>query len=292
MTDKLQTSRKKEDFAFPDKRDSEKFKTRVQRFYEFLNQKFNTSIYGEYAIFMNWGYEPDEHPTYSQVELPEYFLNKRSTQLILELVGNCELKDTDVLDVGCGRGGTLYTLSQFYQAKTLTGIDITDANINFCCQNFDGEPIKFIKGDAENLPFSDNAFDILTNVESSHVYPDLFQFYREVNRVLKPGGYFLYTDIFPNQEIPSYLAYLQDIGLSLELDRDITSNVILSRKLDAENQMGALAISEQETAGSQEQEEDIQAHKHVMALPGSDLYERLKCQEYGYRIYRFKKQDE
>jgi len=289
MNNNSQTEIKEQDLKFPDKKDSEKFKTRVQRFYEFLNQKLNTSIYGEYAIFMNWGYEPDGSPDYAKVELPEYFLNKRSTRLILELVGDCDLKGAKVLDVGCGRGGTLYTLSQFYQAKTLTGIDITDANIKFCRQNFEGEPIEFHKGDAENLPFADNEFDILTNVESSHVYPNLFKFYREVYRVLKPGGYFLYTDIFPNQELPNFITYLQEVGLSLELDRDITSNVILSRELDAENQMGALAISEEETAKNQEQEEDIQAHKHVMALPGSDLYERLKLQEYGYRIYRFKK---
>jgi len=275
-------------FCFPDKKDADKFKHRVQRFYEFLNQKLNSSIYGEYAIFMNWGYEPNQYPCYATVELPEYFLNKRSTRLILELVGDCDIQNTRVLDVGCGRGGTLYTLSQFYETKSLTGIDITEANIKFCQENLSEKGIIFLQGDAENLPFSEGEIEVVINVESSHVYPNLFSFYREVYRVLKPGGYFLYTDIFPNAELPDFISYLKSLGFSLEVDRDITSNVILSRDLDAENQMGAFTGLDTAAENGEEQE-DARATAHVMALPGSDLYDRLKRQEYSYRIYRWMK---
>jgi SAM-dependent methyltransferase len=53
-----------------------------------------------------------------------------------------------------------------------------------------------VQGDAEDLPFSDNEFDIVINVESSHNYPNLRRFFEEVARVLRPGGFFSHADVF------------------------------------------------------------------------------------------------
>ena len=41
------------------------------------------------------------------------------------------------------------------------------------------------------------AFDVVTNIESSHTYPNLRGFFTEVRRVLRSGGRFLYTDLLP-----------------------------------------------------------------------------------------------
>ena len=51
-----------------------------------------------------------------------------------------------------------------------------------------------MQGDAQNLPFPDESFDAVINVEASHQYPDFPRFLAEVARVLRPGGHFLYTD--------------------------------------------------------------------------------------------------
>lgn len=53
----------------------------------------------------------------------------------------------------------------------------------------------FVHGDAENLPFPDESFDAVINVEAAHLYPDYPRFLREVARVLRPGGHFLYADL-------------------------------------------------------------------------------------------------
>ena len=49
-------------------------------------------------------------------------------------------------------------------------------------------------GNAESLPFADESFDAVINVEASHGYPDFPRFLAEVARVLRPGGHFLYAD--------------------------------------------------------------------------------------------------
>ena len=49
-------------------------------------------------------------------------------------------------------------------------------------------------GDADNLPFADQSFDAVINIEASHCYPRLSHFLADVARVLRPGGHFLYVD--------------------------------------------------------------------------------------------------
>ena len=86
--------------------------------------------------------------------------------------------------------------------------------------------MKFVCGDAENLPFDDNTFDAVINVESSHCYGDMVAFLQEVKRVLKSGGKFSWTDF----RIKSNLVYLNNSfeksGLKLVREEMITENVI------------------------------------------------------------------
>ena len=49
-----------------------------------------------------------------------------------------------------------------------------------------------MQGDAQDLPFPDESFDAVINVEASHIYPNFERFLGEVARVLRPGGHFLY----------------------------------------------------------------------------------------------------
>jgi ubiquinone/menaquinone biosynthesis C-methylase UbiE len=57
----------------------------------------------------------------------------------------------------------------------------------------------FVHGDAQSLPFADESFDVVINIEASHGYPDFPRFLAEVARVLRPGGRFLYADVLLRQ---------------------------------------------------------------------------------------------
>lgn len=50
--------------------------------------------------------------------------------------------------------------------------------------------VRFIQGDVGKLPFPDGSFDLVLSLNGFHAFPDKGAAYREVFRVLKPGGIF------------------------------------------------------------------------------------------------------
>src|SRR5437879_948108 len=60
--------------------------------------------------------------------------------------------------------------------------------------------LRFIQGDAEALPVFDRSCDVVVNVEAASLYEDPARFFAEVERVLRPGGMFLFADLcFPHE---------------------------------------------------------------------------------------------
>lgn len=103
--------------------------------------------------------------------------------------------DAAVLDIGCGGGATLHRLAMRAPQGRITGVDYSEVSVA-CSQEFNRADIasgrmQVIQGSVENLPFADNAFDIITTVESFYFWPAPQENLREVCRVLKPGGRFL-----------------------------------------------------------------------------------------------------
>ena len=95
-------------------------------------------------------------------------------RLALELIGDTDLQDRAVLDVGCGRGGTVALMVERFGAKA-TRVDLAPEAIAFCRKTHANA--RFEVGDAEHLPFDDGTFDVVTNIESSHTYPNLRAFF-------------------------------------------------------------------------------------------------------------------
>lgn len=62
------------------------------------------------------------------------------------------------------------------------------------------ENLEFRAGDASNLPIEKESIDLVINVESAHCYPNFLKFVQEVERVLKPGGHFMFADFLPSEE--------------------------------------------------------------------------------------------
>ena len=81
-----------------------------------------------------------------------------------------------VLDVGCGRGGTAALLADRSGRRSL-GVDLSPEAIAFCRERPTGtRSCRFEVGDAEHLPLDDDSCDVVTNLESSHTYPDMRAF--------------------------------------------------------------------------------------------------------------------
>lgn len=110
-----------------------------------------------------------------------------------------------ILDLGCGTGH----FAEFMHKKgfAVTGIDPSEGMLEFAKKNFPDVP--FIKGIASELPFPDNSFDYVLCIEVlRYLHPDdVAASYKEIFRVLKPGGCFLVTQVNTFASEGYYLFY-------------------------------------------------------------------------------------
>jgi ubiquinone/menaquinone biosynthesis C-methylase UbiE len=180
-------------------------------------------------LFMNYGYS---HPD-QKVELePHDESNRYSIQLYHLLANSTDITNKKIIEIGCGRGGGLSYIMKRFKPSHAIGIDLDTRAIKFNSKHYKIDGLSFQQADAQNLPMEDNSFDVLFNVESSHRYPDITSFFKEVKRILKPQGYFLYTDFRYDHEMPEFKEMLQMSGLNIVKEELITPQVVTALDFD------------------------------------------------------------
>jgi ubiquinone/menaquinone biosynthesis C-methylase UbiE len=153
--------------------------------------------------------------------------------LYAHVAGAATLKDKEALEVGCGRGGGAAFVAEHFGVARLTGLDFSHKAIEFA-RGHHGDPrLRFVRGDAEALPFADASFDVVLNVESSHCYPNMPRFAAEVARVLRPGGHLLFADLRLSGDVDEMRRNLVGAGLQILEEERITPNVVRSLELDS-----------------------------------------------------------
>lgn len=172
-------------------------------------------------FFMNHGFYPVHETALSFTKIQQ-----NQASLYATMLDNIETYNKKVLDVSCGRGGGARLMKEMYNFFSVDGVDYNDNLINFCTKNHAG--ISFSVADANKLPYENNVFDIVINVEASHTYKDITQFYEEAYRVLKPGGVLIAADV---DETTDCIYNLETIFDVKEFN-DITDAVALSCKQD------------------------------------------------------------
>ena len=104
-------------------------------------------------------------------------------------------EDDRVLDIGCGGGATLHRMAEKVTSGHVTGVDYSDVSVETSRRNNEKNiksgKMDVLEGSVENLPFADDSFDKIINVESFYFWPDPQENLKEVRRVLKEGGTFL-----------------------------------------------------------------------------------------------------
>jgi len=265
-------------FETDDPSKPESVKAMFRRFYNNVSKQLDSGPFGEFSYFLNYGYVPNLSPTESAIHLPSHYLNKNSVRLVLELVGKDSIDGRRVLDIGCGRGGTVHVLSTFFKPASVTGLDLSTEAIAFCRRVHKETNVYFQEGDAEALPFPPETVDLVTNVESSHSYPNIYRFFDGVYSVLAHGGRFLYTDVHAVEKHVEYATYLKSLGFVVESDRDITANVLLSCDEIAGSRVQAFSSGNAQSVMA-----------NFLAVPGSEVYESMKRRLWTYKITRFRK---
>jgi ubiquinone/menaquinone biosynthesis C-methylase UbiE len=121
---------------------------------------------------------------------------------------------------------------RYLHPKSVTGVDIVQKAIHFCNTFYQIDDLRFLLGDAESLPFDDQSFDAVLNIESSYGYGHIERFFREVFRVLRPGGHFLYADYRGNAQVAVLRQCLLDTGFHVLADERINDQVVKALELD------------------------------------------------------------
>ncbi|KAK2594490.1 Delta(24)-sterol C-methyltransferase [Conoideocrella luteorostrata] len=118
-------------------------------------------------------------------------------------------KGMKVLDVGCGVGGPAREMVKFSGCH-VTGLNINEYQVERATAYAKKEGLEdkldFVQGDFMKMPFPDNSFDAVYVIEATCHAPSLEGVYREINRVLKPGGTFgvyewLMTEAYDNEDL-------------------------------------------------------------------------------------------
>ncbi len=116
-------------------------------------------------------------------------------------------KGWKVLDLGSGAGIDVFMAAKRVgETGHVTGLDMTDEMLDKARANAETGGFKnvtFVKGEIESMPFEANTFDLVISNCVINLVPDKAQAYREIRRVLKPGGRFAIADMAIRGDMPA-----------------------------------------------------------------------------------------
>ena len=166
--------------------------------------------------------------------------NRYCIQLYDQVVNSVNLENKKVIEIGSGRGGGASYITRYYKPLKYIGVDISSGVIKFCNDNYKVPGLSFIQGKAEKIPFVNDSFDVVVNVESARCYSDIKIFFNEVHRILHQDGHFLFADMIESDRVENVKNDLVSSGFKIKSERDITLNVVKGLDLDTkrrENQI-------------------------------------------------------
>ena len=115
-------------------------------------------------------------------------------------------KGDTVIDLGCGAGNdACIARAETGETGKVIGIDFTDAMNSKARTNVEKlgyHNVEFRKGDIENMPVSANTADVIVSNCVLNLVPNKDGVFKEIHRVLKPGGHFSISDIVLQGVLP------------------------------------------------------------------------------------------
>jgi len=120
-------------------------------------------------------------------------MNRHHSKLTDWGLSHVSIKPNDkILDVGCGGGRTIHKLAVAASAGKVYGIDYSEQSVS-AARRANAHWIEIGRAAVQSatvsrLPFENDTFDLVTAIETHLFWPNLPEDFREIFRVLKPGG--------------------------------------------------------------------------------------------------------
>lgn len=123
------------------------------------------------------------------------FVQKTVAQRLLERLSFINQSFDNILEVGCGTGHLIPLLRKIYSKSNITGIDIAVDQLIIAKKQKTSwlqKKSHYVNADIEQLPFQENQFDLIISNLALH-WCDAQCAFKNLQRVLKPGGLILFT---------------------------------------------------------------------------------------------------
>jgi phosphoethanolamine N-methyltransferase len=128
----------------------------------------------------------------------EGFLSPGGADEVVEIVRGLELRGKSVLDVGFGTAGPAMVRAGQCGAASVIGIDVEEPLLRRALALIEtaglSEKVALRIVEPGPLPFDDESFDVVFSKDSIIHIPDKHGFFKEVLRVMRPGGFFAASD--------------------------------------------------------------------------------------------------
>jgi arsenite methyltransferase len=149
------------------------------------------------------------------------------------------MKGDHVLDLGSGAGNDCFVARSIVgESGKVTGLDFTPEMLQKARDNnrkLGYKNVEFVEGDIEEMPLQSDSFDVVISNCVLNLVPDKSKTFREIHRVLKPGGHFCVSDVVIKgslsekmrkdtemyagcisgaSDIDDYLGYIKDQGFT------------------------------------------------------------------------------
>lgn len=115
--------------------------------------------------------------------------------------------DFVILDVGCGGGKTISRLAELAPRGKVHGIDYSCDMVKFSKKInktlITQKRVDIIEAPVEKISFKDDFFDLVTAIETYYFWSNLLVAFKEIRRVLKPGGKLLLVNELSYDDTPA-----------------------------------------------------------------------------------------
>jgi len=177
--------------------------------------------------FMNDGYcdlDENDFPIDINYKLSKQLLTwKYQTNLYKKTIDLGNVKDGNILDIACGRGGGLKFINDFYNFDKLVGVDINPNHIKLA-KSINKNNVKFMCNSIIDTNFKAESFDVISCIEANTYFSPYDKFIEKIYNYLKQNGVYIQATAYTEK----YIELFEKTGLHLIKSIDITKNVRMS----------------------------------------------------------------